>query len=64
MIMMNIVILKYGLYYNDGTFKADCLQQYLYINFQKGEILKRNGDELMKLKIGEKTYNYEWKTTS
>ena len=26
---------------------------------EKGEILKRNGQELKKLKIGEKTYNFE-----
>ena len=31
---------------------------YLLLS-EKGEILKRNGEELKKLKIGEKTYNFE-----
>jgi len=29
------------------------------LSSEKGEILKRNGQELKKLKIGEKTYNFE-----
>ena len=29
------------------------------LSSEKGEILKRNGEELKKLKIGEKTYNFE-----
>ena len=29
------------------------------VSSEKGEILKRNGQELKKLKIGEKTYNFE-----
>ena len=37
--------------------------QQIVLNFllssEKGEILKRNGEELKKLKIGEKTYNFE-----
>ena len=32
------------------------------VSSEKGEILKRNGQELKKLKIGEKTYNFERKT--
>ena len=30
-----------------------------FLSSEKGEILKRNGEELKKLKIGEKTYNFE-----
>ena len=37
--------------------------QQIVLNFllssEKGEILKRNGEELKKLKIGDKTYNFE-----
>ena len=29
------------------------------LSSEKGEILKRNGEELKKLKIGDKTYNFE-----
>ena len=29
------------------------------VSSEKGEILKRNGEELKKLKIGDKTYNFE-----
>ena len=29
------------------------------LSSETGEILKRNGEELKKLKIGEKTYNFE-----
>ena len=32
---------------------------YFFKSSEKGEILKRNGEELQKLKIGEKTYNFE-----
>ena len=32
--------------------------EYL-LSSEKGEILKRNGEELKKLKIGDKTYNFE-----
>ena len=29
------------------------------LSSEKGEILKRNGEEIKKLKIGDKTYNFE-----
>ena len=29
------------------------------LSSEKGEILKRNGEELKKFKIGDKTYNFE-----
>ena len=29
------------------------------LSSEQGEILKRNGQELKKLKIGDKTYNFE-----
>ena len=32
--------------------------EYL-LSSEKGEILKRNGEELKKLKVGDKTYNFE-----
>ena len=45
------------IYYN-GHFTANCFR-LSFLSSEKGEILKRNGEELKKLKIGDKTYNFE-----
>ena len=46
----------------DYTIMTETSQQIVLdylLSSKKGEILKRNGRELKKLKIGEKTYNYD-----
>ena len=47
---------------NMGYTIMDTSQQIVLdylLSSEQGEILKRNGQELKKLKIGEKTYNFE-----
>ena len=49
--------------YNNIDYTIMDASQQIVLNFllssEKGEILKRNGEELKKLKIGDKTYNFE-----
>ena len=49
--------------YNNIDYTTMDASQEIVLNFllssEKGEILKRNGEELKKLKIGDKTYNFE-----
>ena len=52
---------------HDDTIMAHSQQIVLdyLLSSEQGEILKRNGQELKKLKIGDKTYNFErWKPLS
>ena len=52
--------IDYTVFINDYTMahSQQIVLDYL-VSSEKGEILKRNGQELKKLKIGEKTYNFE-----
>ena len=49
--------------YNNIDYTIMDTSQQIFLDYllssEKGEILKRNGEELKKLKIGDKTYNFE-----
>ena len=49
--------------YNNIDYTTMDASQQIVLDYllssEKGEILKRNGEELKKLKIGDKTYNFE-----
>ena len=56
-------LLKETEYYNNIDYTIMDTSQQIVLDYllssEKGEILKRNGEELKKLKIGDKTYNFE-----
>ena len=56
-------LLKETEYYNNIDYTIMAHSQQIVLDYllssEKGEILKRNGQELKKLKIGDKTYNFE-----